>query len=593
MALQSNVQIYIGGSQIPAFTNLILDQEIDAHHTFELVCRRDVLEQHQNDLNDESNDYLGKIFVLTISSLDTINAYKELKFKGIVTEVTSTRGFLYQGGDFITITGKSCSILADDGPHFASFSDADLASILDSSFQPYDRSKLKSTVAPRFTHPLHYCVQNGESSFQFASRLAAQYGEWYYYDGESLVFGAPKQDAQIHLSYGQDLQEFSRRLKPESGNYSFFTNDYLSDQSHEVTTQDVSSGINGYNGLASEKSSEMYPQTTKVFVNTYNDAQIKQRLDALVKSQKKALEVQQVSITGTSDNPGVSLGKVVKIANGGENYELRITRIRHEASENGRYVNSFEGISTQQEAYPKTDILKYPTSNNQVAIVTDNVDPDGLSRIKVQFHWQKPLGQETPWLRLMTPHAGGEKGFHFIPEIGEEVLVGFEGGNAERPFVLGTLYNGSANPQSWKTDKNNVKAIRTRSGHTIEFNDTEGAEFITIIDKNQNLINIDTASNNITITALETMCFNAKNIEINASENISVGAGRNIGTSSGNSTTLMAKDISQIADNDLKVFSKNSVHSADEVKIHSNANNLTLFSGASVDLQSNDKVKLF
>jgi len=75
--------------------------------------------------------------------------------------------------------------------------------------------------------------------------------------------------------------------------------------------------------------------------------------------------------------------------------------------------------------------------------------------------------------------------------------------NAERPFVLGALYNGEANPAAWKTDKNNVKAIRTRSGHTIELNDTDKGEFIKITDKNENLIHIDTATNNITITALE------------------------------------------------------------------------------------------
>ncbi|ANO49581.1 Rhs element Vgr protein [Flavobacterium columnare] len=70
------------------------------------------------------------------------------------------------------------------------------------------------------------------------------------------------------------------------------------------------------------------------------------------------------------------------------------------------------------------------------------------------------------WIRILTPHAESGKGFHFIPEIGEEVLVGFESGNAEKPFVLGTHYNGSET-SGYHTSGNDVKAIHTRSGTKI------------------------------------------------------------------------------------------------------------------------------
>ncbi|OED46944.1 hypothetical protein AB832_00730 [Flavobacteriaceae bacterium (ex Bugula neritina AB1)] len=65
------------------------------------------------------------------------------------------------------------------------------------------------------------------------------------------------------------------------------------------------------------------------------------------------------------------------------------------------------------------DIHRFPKSDIQVATVIENNDPDGLSRVKVQFPWQKHLGSTTPWIRMMLPHAGVDKGFHFIPEIGE------------------------------------------------------------------------------------------------------------------------------------------------------------------------------
>ena len=78
----------------------------------------------------------------------------------------------------------------------------------------------------------------------------------------------------------------------------------------------------------------------------------------------------------------------------------------------------------------------------------------------------------TPWIRVVQPYTGGGKGFYFVPEIGEEVLVDFEGGNAERPFVLGAHYNGEAKSGYHNAD-NRVKAIHTKSGHKLIFTEDE------------------------------------------------------------------------------------------------------------------------
>ncbi|WP_299443243.1 type VI secretion system Vgr family protein [uncultured Aquimarina sp.] len=593
MALQSNIQLFIGGVSIKAFKELSLQQEIDDHHTLEILCRRDVLEKVSDLSQDESNDFLGQTIILSVSSIDTIDVYKELKFNGVVTEIKVTNGFHQSMGDSILIKAKSNSILTDDGPHYASFNDENLESILTNVFQKYDRSKLNTTITTRTKNNLHYCVQHEESSFEFASRLSAQYGEWFYYDGENLVFGKPSESEEVMLTYGMDLQEFSRSLNPRSNSYSFFTNDYLNGEKHEVTTSDITSSINGHNGYASNKSKEMFPHKTNIFLNTYNDSQTKQRLGNLVKEQKKAEEIKQVIISGKSDNPGVSLGRTVRIKEDANSQGVyRIIKVIHKANENGKYINHFEGIAIDQDVYPNTNIFKTPKSETQVATVTANDDPDGIGRIKVQLEWQKPLGVYTPWLRVMTPHSGGDKGFHFIPEVGEEVLIGFEGGNAERPFVMGALYNGSANPASWKTDKNNVKAIRTRSGHTIELNDTDKAEFITITDKNENIIHIDTANNNITITALEKMTLNAKNFELNVQEDANFNIGRdttiytekNFNTSSSDHTNTVENKMKTTIGGDL-------IQNSGNAEIQSKRN-MKIACGATASFQGGGNVKI-
>ncbi|MGO3183406.1 MAG: type VI secretion system Vgr family protein [Aequorivita sp.] len=316
-------------------------------------------------------------------------------------------------------------------------------------------------------------------------------------------------------------------LNPQPNNFNYFTNDYLVNDQHQKKTTEIANA-NGFNGFASEKASKMYAKETSVFINGYNDPQSKSRLDKQVEQQKKAADQKQVILKGSSDNPGVALGKIVKIIGEDENYgSYRITQVTHTANENGRYQNSFEAVSAEMDVYPNTNFNAIPRSETQTAIVTENADPEGMGRIKVQFAWQKRSGGSTPWLRIVTPHSGGDKGFHFIPENGEEVLIGFEGGNAERPYVMGSLYHSGHKPESWKTQMNDVKAIRTRSGHTIEFNDSNGAESITIIDKNSNTVFIDTANNNIEVTANEKMTFNAKNMEFNVAQDMEMNIGQN------------------------------------------------------------------
>ncbi|GAA3518707.1 phage baseplate assembly protein V [Aquimarina addita] len=489
MALQSSIQIFINGIPITAFKSFKLHQEIDLHHDFRLVCRADVLENLSGELAAETKNFLGETFILQIGALGSLESYKKLEFKGVVTSVNITKGFQNAGGDTVEIVGNSSSIIADDGPHYASHTDVGLADILAKTFQGYDTSKLEIAFTPVKTDTLHYSVQQNESSYKYASRLAAQYSEWFYYDGKKLVFGKATSET-VPLRYGIDLQEFSLQLAPKPNKYKYFTNDYLTDEQHEKSTSEINTGVNGFNQFTSEKSSTLYAKETSVYINSYTDAQLKKRLDTHVEQQKKAVESKQVIIRGQSDNPGVNLGDIVSIQDGMTSYgSFRITKVTHTATENGKYQNTFEGVTAALDVYPKTDMMAFPKSESQVATVKENVDPDGMSRIQVQFPWQKPYGELTPWLRVVSPHAGSDKGFHFIPEKEEEVLIGFEGGNAERPYVIGCMYTGAAQPGNFQSGANDIKAIQSRSGNKVVLNDHEGST--TITDKGTAGIKLD------------------------------------------------------------------------------------------------------
>ena len=170
-----------------------------------------------------------------------------------------------------------------------------------------------------------------------------------------------------------------------------------------------------------------------------------------------------------------------------------------------------------------------------VGIVTNNQDPDGLGRVKVKFPWLSDVDEST-WARIAAPMAGDQRGVYFLPEVEDEVLVAFEHGDVRFPYVLGALWNGKDAPPASNDDgKNNVRIIKSRSGHVIKLNDEDGKETIEIVDKSEkNSILIDTASNSIAVTSDKDITLSASNgtikldaqkIEINSSGPTKIAAG--------------------------------------------------------------------
>lgn len=144
------------------------------------------------------------------------------------------------------------------------------------------------------------------------------------------------------------------------------------------------------------------------------------------------------------------------------------------------------GIKITAIPYDKDNIYPYiieaehiRTSKPQTAIVVDNVDPNRLSRVRIRYPWQpvqdpskfkESIKDASPWIRLSRPMASSGHGFNFLPEIGDEVIVNYECGNIERPYIEGSLYNTNRKPAMTK-DANNTKSISSTNGHKIKFYD--------------------------------------------------------------------------------------------------------------------------
>ncbi|GAA5193528.1 phage baseplate assembly protein V [Rugosimonospora acidiphila] len=146
-----------------------------------------------------------------------------------------------------------------------------------------------------------------------------------------------------------------------------------------------------------------------------------------------------------------------------------------------------------------------------VGIVTNTRDPDGLGRVKLRLPWLAD-GTETDWARIAVPMAGPQRGVFFPPEVDDEVLVAFEHGSSQRPYVVGALWNGvDKPPDANENGHNDIRMIRSRSGHVVRLTDTDGAEKIEVVDKSgKNSIVIDTAANAVTVSAGQDVTISAE-----------------------------------------------------------------------------------
>lgn len=606
-------EINIENKAITHFASFSLKQSFNNHHYFELCFNHDQMGLPGLITLDDSREFVGKTFTASFGHANDSLQH----FTGIVTKVELSQKHGYHG--VLVVSGYSPTILIDRGADLGSYLDKTLDDIVKLACKDVAENDLSIVSKASRKTPVDYLIQYRESDFEFLNRLSGQYFEWFFYDGTKLNFGKPDEQKELTLYYGRDVNQLQYAIEVAPINKKRFSYDPRQD---EIYASQSTGNVAG----SSEDLSHAVQASNSVYSKTFNQPSAI-RLDNgdemkdYVSNEEKANVSELLKITATGDNAALAIGSIAEI-----NMSLRqelafntqsmgkflITSITHEIDGLNRYKNSFEGlVSTTERLLVKN--YRQPDPEMQLADVIDHEDPKKQGRIKVKFKWECSTNDVTEWLRVMTPNAGtGERGsnrgFFAVPEIGDQVVIGFEEGNVARPVVMGSVYN-SSNVDSSPQIVNHLKSITTRSGHLVEFDDNEGSQGIKITDMHANIIHIDTKGNNITITALENMSLNCKNMQINVQENMnmqvgenqSINVGKDIATTAGNNYSLSAAgDVTEASNNrtevatkDFKRTSETSNEVASEISMFSAKENMTMQSGKIVELNSAEKSNLF
>lgn len=463
----------IGGEVLEdaILSSLEVEEELNGHSWCRVECRQTL------DRRFRFEEFLGK--PLEAATVDQQGASHTL-FSGFVLD--SEMEYEIYGSYTARIIAVSASYKATVAAGEAYYRKATLASV---GAAIGGRCGIAVEVRAPSLPPKNY-AQWGETDFEFLIRLADDHHAWTRPTAAGIEIRAAFQDGpklEWRADDAQGLTDFE--VTGRLGQPSFGGTHYDARQMRSTTLTAVS------------RAPQFFPSSERMTAAVLAQSQARlapgfAHVDgraATAAEYRELLERESVRSMGGgtvchghSRHEQVKAGGTVEIsgvldARG----KYGVTRVVHRWEKEG-YTNEFWCTPWKDYLSPVKPARRR-IRGVVSARVADNNDPRDMGRLKVQYDWQEE--GETAWARMATPHAGGDRGFLFLPEKGDEVLVAFENGEPERPIVLGCLWNGvdhAPRTEFWGGDiePNHVKRIVTKSGHRIQLVDQDGKEALVV-----------------------------------------------------------------------------------------------------------------
>lgn len=359
-------------------------------------------------------------------------------------------------------------------------------------------------------HP--YVFQANETNLVFLQRRAAALGYVLFVYEKTLHCVAPRDDGSpIELKLGKALQEFRPRMTTIDQVSGVTARGWDPDARREIVgqardgryTPQVGAGQSG--GSVAQKAFQLEARD----LVADRPIRVQAAADLLAQAVSERHAGRFVEAEGRCEGePRLTSGMQVRIDGVGKRFggSYFVTSVLHTYQPHEGYSTYFtiSGLNLASILSALIPDSEMPIGNNLViGVVTDNQDPEGQGRVKVKYPW---LTSEhaSHWARVVSVGAGPTRGIEFLPEINDEVLVGFELGDIHYPYILGGLWNGKDAPPKKSTEivgggKVRQRVIQSRTGHVITLDDDDAGGGIIIKDKNGNIIKIDTENNKLLV----------------------------------------------------------------------------------------------
>lgn len=582
------------------FTRVSLSQKVGGHHHVEIGLE---IKPNKGFLLEKAKSWIGKTLSVGFDHhTDTDIEFMPVKavFQGIVTSLELGRK---SGAGELVVKGQSPTIVMDDGPQTRSFSNATLQEIVDKVTKPYKKAFPEEAlnVNPvRNAKTIPYTVQYKESNFNFITRLANRYGEWFYYNGLEMYFGKLASPAIVKLDFGEnELKYFDLSVEALPSKTELKAYDYKVDERiTQKTPGSLSSGE-----LAKEAfdlgNSQIFTREANLNIQTdLDDAE----LEEIAKRREEIAGDELVMFNGVSGNCAIAPGVKIHVQDKKlkEDYgKYIVTRVSHTIGQGGAYSNNFEAVPVELNLSPLSVAPDPPFCETQLAVVVDTNDEDSFGRVKVEFFWQTGTGETSPWIRVASPYIGADKGFYIVPEVGDQVLVAFENNSPDKPYVLSGMYHGKAKPE-WFDAENRYKGFKSKGKNQWKFDDKAkniqisapnemtlhaGNKIILQTDgEEESEVSINVGDGTVSIVAKHVTVQSAETVDIASGKLMDLSTGKQLTVSSGETIDMKAgKELKESAGSKLEMKSA-------EIKAASSGK--AEVSGASVDVKGSGMVNV-
>lgn len=358
----------INGKEISHFTKIDLKQNINTHHEFTISIPHSVIEQPRAYTMESAQKWLGGVLHIAFENNNN--------FLGIVTNIQYAQELGHVGSQII-ISGYSKTILLESGPKLNSWEDTNLQNIIQEVIKTAANEQLQNDIKPEFGNALNYQTQYLETDFQFIQRLAKQYNEWLYYDGEKLFFGKPNASTKYtKLIYNKDLYSLNISVQAIPNQFGAFTYNEDIDKLYQAKTKDRIEGFPRLGTDAITSSQKLY--TTSSLEYGRLAAGDDMYLQTILQNRQQSAAAESNFITATSRNRSLRVGmsisidamqvkdKMAAFRSGQDinkiNYETNevgiyiITEITHKATQVGEYENSFKALPAKIRKLPEPNI---------------------------------------------------------------------------------------------------------------------------------------------------------------------------------------------------------------------------------------------
>ena len=339
-----------------------------------------------------------------------------------------------------------------------------------------------------------YVFQENQTNMEFLRSRAARIGFELFVEDGKINFRKPENKELIELKWLDDISSFSTRVTSAEQVSSVEVRGWDYTQKKLITETAKSEKVitDTENKKGSDCCNKFDLSKPPKMIVVDKPVSSPKQAEVMAQSLCNELGGEFVYADAKAEgNPRIRPGRLVKLIlpKGGDTGKLPrftgnyyITETRHfynqrvyttEFSVRGlRTGNLFTSVAQQKRLQPGETFL--------VGIVTNNQDSEGLGRVKVKFPTLTEE-DESYWARVVGVGAGNSRGFYSLPEINDEVLVGFEHGDIHRPYIIGGVWNGKDKTpedvnQTVQAGKVRLRTIKTRTGHTIEFvEETKGS----------------------------------------------------------------------------------------------------------------------